>query len=291
MTILNDFQRVTRLPCCPVCGRPDWCLVSRDDPADPSRAVCARVESSRRWGDAGWFHQLRDVRGTQHDNVHRRVVTLGSKPRPDLAAVAYQYQESVGNADLQQLSSDLGVSMASLRRLCVGWTGWAWSFPMSDHTGSVRGIRLRKRNGAKSAIKGGREGLFIPTGLSCHDRLLICEGPTDTSAMLDLGFGAVGRPSCTGGTRLTIKLARRLGLREAVVVADHDSVGERGARDLAARLMPRVRGVRVITPPDDIKDARAWVLAGATRADVDGVIEQATSQRIAVRVGERQVVR
>jgi hypothetical protein len=56
---LETTRRVSRSCRCPVCGRPDWCLVARDG----RYAVCMRVESARaaRGGAGGWVHLLRDA--------------------------------------------------------------------------------------------------------------------------------------------------------------------------------------------------------------------------------------
>jgi len=52
----EKMQRVNRQRPCPVCGKPDWCLVA----PDKSAAICARIEESsvKRCGDAGWLHIL-----------------------------------------------------------------------------------------------------------------------------------------------------------------------------------------------------------------------------------------
>jgi phage/plasmid primase-like uncharacterized protein len=145
--------------------------------------------------------------------------------------------------------------------------------------GDICGIRLRGADGRKWAVKGSRQGLFIPECLNnCADRLLICEGPTDTAALLDLGFDAVGRPSCNGGNRCVLGLVLsdgRLVPREVVIVADSDEPGQRGAWKLATTLVAYVSRVRIIEPPGGIKDARQWVQSGATRYDVEAAIDEA----------------
>jgi hypothetical protein len=85
-----------------------------------------------------------------------------------------------------------------------------FTFPMKDSNGRIVGIRLRLPSGRKLAIKDGKEGLFYPGDLQPGGRLLAAEGPTDTAALLDLGFSAVGRPSCNGGIRHVLQLVRRL---------------------------------------------------------------------------------
>ena len=63
MNFLQEFVRVSRSRRCPICGKPDWCLIKRDS----SAAVCARVESGHRWGQAGWFHRLPGAGGCRGD--------------------------------------------------------------------------------------------------------------------------------------------------------------------------------------------------------------------------------
>jgi DNA primase len=157
---------------------------------------------------------------------------------------------------------------------------------MVSHDGAVLGIRLRRTDGFKFAVKGGREGLFIPSGVEAEAApLLICEGPTDTAALLDLGFrNVVGRPSCTGGAKLLCDLTRRRRPSDVVIVADGDEPGRRGAGNLASILLAHAPGVRVIAPPEGIKDAREWLKAGGRREDVEKAIDAAPVRRLTVRV-------
>jgi DNA primase len=155
---------------------------------------------------------------------------------------------------------------------------------MTDSEGNVVGIRLRAPNGRKWSVRGGQEGLFIPADETvAGERLLICEGPTDTAALLDLGFSAVGRPSCTGGVTLLAELVKHHRPAEVVIVADADAPGQRGAESLAAVLLAYSAAVRVIAPPSGVKDARAWKQAVATAADVLARIDAATIRKLTIK--------
>ena len=62
-SLLEDFIRVHDAHVkCPICGRADWCLVSRDDPDNPAEVICPRpeykTEESKQMGKAGWLHVL-----------------------------------------------------------------------------------------------------------------------------------------------------------------------------------------------------------------------------------------
>ena len=59
--MISDYmKRVTKSEPCPICTKSDWCLYAEDG----SAAICARTEqgSTKRCGDAGWLHILRDNR-------------------------------------------------------------------------------------------------------------------------------------------------------------------------------------------------------------------------------------
>jgi hypothetical protein len=140
--------------------------------------------------------------------------------------------------------------------------------------GVARGIRLRRADGSKWAVKGSRQGLFVPRHFPVGDTLVVCEGPTDTAAMLMLCFDAVGRPSCNGGVELVADLIDRHHFADVVIVADRDAPGQRGAWYLASRLVGYVAGgVRIVTPP--AKDAREWVRQGAGRLNILDAIDAA----------------
>lgn len=292
----GDWKRVSRRRPCPVCERPDWCLFVGDDDS-PSAALCMRVESDRpaRSG-GGWLHLLRSDsptwatwKRTYHVAARQAAAEPSRRPAPNIAKLAAEAEATVSpivprtmGEDPLTFCNDLGVSPESLRRLSVGYLkSWgAWTFPMRDARGEITGIRLRYPDGRKLSIRGGKEGLFIPSGLGAGGRLLIAEGPSDCAALLDLGFNAIGRPSCSGGVKHIVELVKRLGTAEVVVVADADGPGQRGAERLATALLPYVPSVRVITPP--AKDAREWVRGGATAAEVNTLIEGTASRTLKI---------
>jgi hypothetical protein len=89
----SNWQRVTKRRPCPVCERPDWCLFC-GDLDNPEAAICARVESPKRAGEAGWLHVLRhDGRRPDRRTIH--VPEAQERPILDLAAYARQCSATV----------------------------------------------------------------------------------------------------------------------------------------------------------------------------------------------------
>ena len=275
----EKMRRVTKQDPCPVCGKSDWCLAAPDG----SAAICQRIEegSKKRCGEAGWLHILRDDRQAPKRRPCRRAIPLVAAPQAkDFGMMAGQCSERLTPEALGGLADELGVSVQSLRRLGVGWNGAGFTFPMRDATGDVIGLRIRYNSRFKAAQKGSRNGLFIPADLPDGGPLLICEGPTDTAAALDLGFAAVGRASCNTGGRMLAEFARG---RDVVIVGDDDAPGRRGAVALAEALLLGCTSVRVIYPTGGAKDLRAWKASGLTREQVQVVMTDAPRRTLAVR--------
>ena len=281
---MSEWQRVTNQRRCPICEKPDWCLYA--GPAyDPTAAICARVESEKRCGEAGWLHRLRDDSTWR---PRRRTIRFGSSSQTtatgiDFDQIAAQCVDATNLSALRRLAENLGLSENSLIRLGVGWSRkhCAWTFPMRDTSRTVVGIRLRFLSGNKLSIKGGKEGLFIPSGLADTETLLVCEGATDAAAVVEIGFTAIGRPSCRGGRQLILEYVKQHKPAQVAIVADGDTVGQCGAESLAASLLAYV-AVRIITPPDGINDARQWKQQGATQDDVQAVIEAAPPKQLKI---------
>lgn len=188
--------------------------------------------------------------------------------------MAELWQRNMRPTWLERAASLLGLPAEPLKRLGVGWSPAhrATSWPMRDAAGNVVGIRLRcPKTGKKWAVKGSRAGLIYPIDLSLSEparRLIICEGPSDAAALLSVGMAVIGVPSAGCGAEYLDSLARRLLPSEIVVLADADAAGLAGAERLASRLI-LVAPIRVATPPEGIKDARAWVCSRADRSAIE----------------------
>ena len=271
---MSAWVRVNKARRCPICGRADWCLIARDGTA----AICPRTPSEKRAGDAGWLHRLRGTTPISRTAGTTAELPVARLSEAELTALVQRFQCDLSVKRLHGLARFLCVTAESLQRLGVGWS-WnpqAFAFPMTDAVGRIRGIRLRTPGGRKFAVRGGREGLFVPSALSGDGPLLLPEGPTSCAAALSLGFDAIGRPSCRGGERYLRPHCRN---RDVVVVADRDDhgAGQRGALALGRALFARCSSVRVIQPSEPYNDLRDWLRAGASVHEVRQLIGDAES--------------
>ena len=273
------MKRVNRQRPCPICGKPDWCLAAEDN----SAAICQRIQegSVKRCGDAGWLHILIERnRNFQKRNRYTSRISIDFGKQKNFNGLSKLYQSQLTKERLLRLSNQLKISAESLTRLNIGWDGKAYTFPMSDDTGKTIGIRRRFPNGAKVSVQSSKAGLFIPLGLKADATVLICEGATDTAAAIDLGVQAIGRPNCNSLIEMTAWAVRDY--EEIVIVADNDAPGRLGAGKLADYLSVRFLNVKVIFPPEGIKDLRQWFNQGLTSDCLKQFIEKTTPVNLQV---------
>ena len=270
-----ELIRVGRGYPCPICNKPDWCSVS----SDGTFCICMRISdgSVQQTQNGGYLHRL-----TSQSDYRYRKLKYWRKIQPKFdhspvinssvwKAKSQLYHLKAEEIGLEKLASNLGVSVHSLKNLEVGWCNKfaAWSFPMKWNVDQYCGVRLRNDRGNKWAIKSSKQGLFIPKNLQINPEILfVAEGPSDTAAILDMGFNAIGRPNCSGGVNQIVALVQSMKPVKLVIASDHDQPGQRGASVLAQKLASHGQNTLVITPPDSCKDMRAWRNAGATTNDL-----------------------
>ncbi|PCH79625.1 MAG: hypothetical protein COB96_04295 [Planctomycetota bacterium] len=264
----DRWQPVSRQTPCPICQKPDWCTVSPDGQA----VICGRVEvgAIHQRPDGRWLHQL-DGEAQQAFYIHpdHRKKT---KPKSTIDFAKLAADAAVGaDRKLDDLAEHLGVSVASLRELGIGWhtsPSAAWTVPERDATGSVIGIQRRLAGSHKKrAVTGSRRGLvFGDWKVMGHDGpLLLVEGASDTAACITLGLAAIGRLSNVGGVEHLAELLKETD-RQIIVVGENDqkadgrNPGRSGAISTAEQLAERLqRPIAWTLPPDGENDTRSWL--------------------------------
>lgn len=263
---------------CPICGK-DHGLCRFGDYS----ILCHREPSDHPSKDGGWYHAYGGKNPKPFLPPKRDV----AEPLVNGSQLMEIYAEETSNEMVESLALNLGVSRSSLDLLfaCYAKNHKAWAFPMRDGLGNIIGIRLRNEDGEKWAVRGSRQGLFIPTYFegdmsTCY----VTEGPTDCAAVLTLGLYSIGRPSCNSNhEQLSIALKERK-IRRVVIISDNDdkrrpdgrqwNPGLDGAKALGAALkLPYV----IWIPPT--KDVREFVRSGGTLAVIESAVKQKVWKR------------
>lgn len=258
---------------CPICNHGNWCSVS----ADGKAAMCGRIESQKRCGDAGWLHKL--DKAIDPPKYRRRV-----RANPKVDFFKLQKQCRACCTDLSLIAKQLGVTSGSLDRLQIGYFGHSYTFPMFNCKRRIVGIKRRKPDGSKICIRGSHLGLYWPLGVEQDSKnaLYICEGESDAAALLSLDFEAIGRPGCDHATQEVVGFLKGRD-RHVVVMLDHDrwktrpdgtkyKPGQDGAYRLAKVIQPLCKSLKLVRP-GKYKDIRKWLNNGATHAAVQAVVD------------------
>lgn len=270
------WVRVNKNEPCKVCGYKEWCTVC----PELGLALCMRIESKRPSKNSmgGWLHSLDKNQAKQIKHAEKQP----EAPTIDANKIMQSLlTDQKWNGMQQRLAESLGVSLNSLRVMGCAWAPQhrAWAFPMQDGEGRTIGIRLRDDSGHKWAVTGSRQGIFVPYSKP-ETIAFIVEGPTDCAAALTLGLFPIGRPSCRGSVAYTQVAINRLGIQQAVLVADNDlskfnektqrwvpSPGLEGAKVLAKEI--QVPCCRLILPS---KDLREFLTLGGTKELIGSLI-------------------
>ena len=205
---------------------------------------------------------------------------------------------------MERLADAWGVSTESLRRLGIGFDAGAYTFPMRNARGEIVGIRKRdyENPAQKYAVKTSTNGLFVPAaktpslessrclqasswasdcassdnapargqevflGLQPGGIEIITEGESDLAAALTWGFSSIGRPNARGATAEVVAFLKDCLTVCPCIQADNDEIetGKAGAEILAGALVAAGVPCRVLTPPGEFKDLRAWLRGGLT---------------------------
>ena len=268
------MERVTAAKPCPVCGKADWCLRRDNDTA----AICQRVESAKRCGDAGWLHVLRDTPKVVIQNGRMNTMAKPSKT-VNWRDRAEGFAAILASNPLFQvaLAKKLSLPVEALDGFTLGVNGIMtdgaeFTIPERDEEGIVIGIATRiqrkEKEAEKKCITGSKRGLTIPDGW--QDRsgpMYVVEGFTDTAAMNAAKLKCVGRPSNSGGAKHLAKLFVSLPVDVPIVIIGENDTkpngtwpGRDGMKQVAKSLAKALaRPIHTALPPQGVKDVRAWL--------------------------------
>ncbi len=190
-SLLENYKRTSRSLRCPICERDHYCLVSREGGSEPVAVICTKIESPRRFGEAGWLHRRR---GGNPAMTAKRTIEIGFESK-DHRPAADRFARI---ADLEAIAKPLGLDAGVLWRLGVGFDpdSGASTWPEHDAARRVVGILRRFPDGSKKLRTGDKAGLFMPCDLPVDlvgERLLVVEGGSDTAAGLGVGRWVIGR--------------------------------------------------------------------------------------------------
>lgn len=278
----DGFVRVNKSRPCPVCKKTDWCLVAKDG----SAAICPRVPSNKPLGESGFLHKL-----AESTRMHIPKCFEPKEVRIDPVSIMAKYWDAMTESERDRLAGDLGVHSHALVALSVGkadqYLEGTYAFPMRDPSGNIIGIRLRNATGSKWAVAGSRAGLFFGT-IERGVPIYVCEGPTDTAALISLGKSAIGKPSCSSGNDMIKAMIDYYRPPLVVIVADVDGKehcdfcetdfcptcrpGQYGAERTARVLSALGVSIKVIEPVE-AKDIRQWYKQGGTKRGLQRIVE------------------
>ncbi len=275
------FPNASKNNPCIICGKGDWC--SFGDRA----MICRRVESNKRHIDRGgnldgWYHFYDEKEKPAYIPPKRSA----PKVETDFSGLHGLWMAATDITKIEILAEKLSVSADSLFELETCQYRYRdarqcgdFAIPMRDGDNQIIGIHLRCESGEKKAVLGSRNGLFIP---QCEPQktVYICEGASNTAALLTMGYYAIGRPSCNSGGEMLKVAIKRLSVKRIVIIADNDQVknGRRAGQDGAKKLKRELGIPSVIyQTPSPIKDVRQLLIkVGAETAKqmIDSAVNQ-----------------
>ena len=252
--------RVSKENPCTICNKIDWCTFL----PEKNIACCMRVPSGKHSRNDGYIHPL--------NGDCKQVYVKPEAPEQfiDCEYLMKKFSDDTRESDIESLACKLGVSLESLKSIgCQRANAHkSFAFPMYDGFGEMVGIRLRKDNGGKFAIRGSHQGVFLAKDQPSKTTYIV-EGVSDLAALLTIGLFGFGRPSCSGCVDTINGTLKRLRSKRVVIVSDSDEPGLRGADSLQKSLsIPST----IYCPP--CKDLRESARSGMTKSLIESTVSQ-----------------
>jgi hypothetical protein len=190
----TNWIRVSKIHPCPVCGRPNWCLIADDGKA----AICQRIESNRHIKEAGFLHILvtgdfpislcnqrqqanqisrasADILDKTYNQFlsalrlsacHKENLVMRGLSEPQIAVLKYRSIPSINRSLIITRLTNCSVQLSGIPGFWAD-TENIWHFsgpvgiaiPVRDFMGRITGIQIRCDN-----VSGGKYKWFSSAG-------------------------------------------------------------------------------------------------------------------------------
>ncbi len=240
---------------CPICTKPDGCLVAEDGGA----VICSRISEGavKKVGKGGfcggWLHITGDFNPKKY--------TVPPKLDIDWNHWSYMFAKELSDSRLEfaALCNEQKLNPISALRFYIGWTSGWLTIPIYGLKGKITGIQRRQGN-TKRFMKHSSMGVFLPSAFlqNTEKTLAVCEGWTDTVTAVEYGYNAIGKMNCFVGDEEVVYYAKRSSCERVVVFADDDNgVGLEGAKATAEKLSDADLPTRIVmTPRKDLRQCK-----------------------------------
>ena len=133
----------------------------------------------------------------------------------------------------------------------------------------------------KRNMQGVRRVLYrLPEVLGAY-QVVLTEGEKDVETLVELGFTATTSPM--GASNWRREYAQFLKNKDVVIMADNDSVGQKYKDAILTSLRGVASSIKVVKVPVG-KDVTDWIESGATRKDIETLIDQTSVYELEAQV-------
>ena len=272
----SDWREVSKGEPCPICEKPDWCLITGPE-GSIEAAVCMRVESSNQRDNGGYLHRLRENDNARNWSPSPRSSSPARKEKPKGKSYA------TASEAVKSLECYLG-------KRTKDWTyhdadgepiGMVLRWDQPDGKKDIRPIAKHADGWRVGGMPEPRPLYSLPK-LKKAERAYIVEGEKCAGAVQSIGLAATTSPH---GSKSANKADwSPLAGKECVILPDNDGPGRAYAETVTTILgrlspAPTVRVVEITELPDGSPmpnggDVVNWLEGHGDAAEPESMVDE-----------------
>ena len=221
---------------CPICRKPDWCLVAPDG----SSTICQRVQSDKKAGNAGWLHVIKGATTT------KEVANSADTAKADNKAAAKLYTSASDAISALSFHRGQPTRIDTYRDGTGQVVGKVLRWDTADDK-TFLPLRRSPDGWTCEAMPAPRPLFDLPTLLDTTDTVFVGEGEKVAGALAGIGLTCTTSP---GGAKSASSADwSALKDRPIVVLPDNDAPGLQYAVDVAAILHGKAKSIKIVQLP------------------------------------------